>query len=492
MLRVLVMALTLAVTAALSRPADAQFKELVSRVPSTANGLVLLNIKKILSSPQAARENWKEKLDQAFAAGMIFLPPSADYCVLASQRDFESFEPVWEMAIMDLNNTPSLPLIARQYKGLLETVAGTPAVSLPDNRYLVSLGPKTVGTLSPANRQELGRWIRGAANGSRPTVSPYLQSALGYAEEVGTEIILALDLADTFDVANAREKLDSSTVLKGKKVDVEELAKVLVSLKGMMLGIRTGEKVHGMIKVDFGADVSLMADFAKPLLLEVLANHGLKIDEFDGWKAATKGKRFSIEGDLTPAGLRRVLSVVDAPAMPATTSEQTESADEPAGDTFTAESSRKHFRSIQELLRDLQADRKDSKTLGQSAGWFEIYAKRIDRLAVLGVDPDVLNYSAYVSQQLRAASSAYKGVGIKYGAQRASINSAGGINMVWDPGYGYYSGYNSARATGAQRDAAFAQLRAEGATSVVDIMHEVDKATVQVRQAMTARFKVEF
>ncbi|HVC95039.1 MAG TPA: hypothetical protein VND64_15190, partial [Pirellulales bacterium] len=379
MLRAIVLVSSLAVTAALSRPAEAQFNELVSRVPSTANGLVLLNVKKILSSPQAVRENWKEKLDQAFAAGIVFLPPSADYCVLASQTDFESFEPVWEMAIMDLNHTPSLPLIARQYKGTLETVAGAPAVSLPDDRYMVSLGPKTVGMLSPANRQELGRWIRGAASGSRPNVAPYLQSALGYADDVGTEIILALDLADTFDVANAREKLDSSAVLKGGKVDVEKVAKVLVSLKGVMLGIRTGEKVHGKIKVDFGEDVSLMADFAKPLLLEVLANHGLKIDDFDGWKAAVKGKQFSIEGDLTPGGLRRVLSVVDAPAMPSTTVQESASDEEPKDDTYTVESTRKHFRSVQEVLKDLHADRRDSNTLAQVAGWFEIYAKRIDR-----------------------------------------------------------------------------------------------------------------
>jgi hypothetical protein len=471
----------LALTAA-GRPAGAQFQTLVARIPATANTLVLINVKKIHASPQAQRENWKQKLEQAFASGLVFLPPDAELCVLASQLDFDLMKPAWEIALMELENAPSLPLIARQYKGRLESVAGSAAVALPSDNYLVALGPKTVGTLAPANRQEVARWIRSTADRGKPAISPYLQSALGFAEDVGTEIVMALDLADTFDVAEARMKLEASPALQGKKVDLDKLTKALGSLKGAMLGIRTGEKLHGKVKVDFGEDVSFMADYAKPLLLEVLAARGTKIDDFDGWKAVVKGKQFSIDGELTPTGLRRVLSVVDAPSMPVTSySQSTTTPSEPpaATPTATAEVSKAYFRSIQHLLRDLRCDRRDSRSLGQIAGWFDIYARRIDRLPVIGVDTDVLNYSAYVSEQLRAASSAFKGVGIRYGARRAS---------VFDPAYTYYSGNSGEH----ERNAAYAQERATGATSVNDIMREVDKATVSVRQSMVERYQIEF
>jgi hypothetical protein len=479
--RLLIAMISFLTLTAVTPPAAAQFQNLVTRVPATANSLVLINVKKIHASPQAQRENWKQKLEQAFASGLVFLPPDADFCVLASQLDFDLMKPAWEIALMELDNAPSLPLIARQYKGRLESVAGSAAVALPGDNYLVSLGPKTVGALAPANRQEVARWIRGTADRGKPAISPYLQSALGFAEDVGTEIVMALDLADTFDVAAARKKLEASPALQGKKVDLDQLTKALGSLKGAMLGIRTGEKLHGKVKVDFGEDVSFMADYAKPLLLEVLAAHGTKIDDFDGWKAVVKEKQFSIDGELTPTGLRRVLSVVDAPSMPITSYSQSTPPSEPPAvtETVTAEVSKAYFRSIQHLLRDLRGDRRDSKSLGQIAGWFDIYARRIDRIPVIGVDKDVLNYSAYVSEQLRAASSAFKGVGIRYGARRAS---------VFDPAYTYYSGNSGEH----ERNAAYAQERATGATSVNDIMREVDKATVLVRQSMVERYQVEF
>jgi hypothetical protein len=465
---------------AVARPAGAQFQDLVARVPATANSLVLINVKKIFVSPQAQRENWKQKLEQAFASGLVFLPPDADVCVLASQLDFDLMRPEWEIALLELNGAPSLPLIARQQKGRLESVAGSAAVALPSDNYLVSLGPKTVGTMAPANRQGVARWIRSTSDRGKPAISPYLQSALGFADDVGTEIVMALDLADTFDVEAARKKLEASQTLQGKKIDLDRLTKALGSLKGAMLGIRTGEKLHGKVKVDFGEDVSFMADYAKPLLLEVLAARGTKIDDFDGWKSVVKEKQISIDGELTPTGLRRVLSVVDAPSMPVSYSESTPPSEPPpAKETLTAEVSKAYFQSIQHLFRDLRGDRRDAKSLGQVAGWFDIYGRRIDRLPVLGVDKDVLNYSAYVSEQLRAASSAYKGVGIRYGARRAS---------VFDPAFSYYDGSSAEH----ERNAAYAQERATGATSVNDIMRDVDKATVLVRQAMVERYQIEF
>ncbi len=58
-----------------------------------------------------------------------------------------------------------------------------------------------------------------------------------------------------------------------------------------MLGITFGEKPFGSIKVDFGADASLLKDVGAELLLEVLAKHGATIDDFATWKAKVDGKQ---------------------------------------------------------------------------------------------------------------------------------------------------------------------------------------------------------
>ena len=44
--------------------------------------------------------------------------------------------------------------------------------------------------------------------------------------------------------------------------------------------------------------------------------------------------------------------------------------------------------------------------------WFQNYANKVDRLPILNVDTDMLQYGQYVAQQLRNASMAIKGYGI--------------------------------------------------------------------------------
>ena len=65
---------------------------------------------------------------------------------------------------------------------------------MPNDTYLVQLGPKTLGAMGPANRQAVVRWIRDIRKPTPPPLSPYLQKAAVYSDEAGSEIIMALDL----------------------------------------------------------------------------------------------------------------------------------------------------------------------------------------------------------------------------------------------------------------------------------------------------------
>jgi hypothetical protein len=68
--------------------ADA-FQNLVNRIPRSANAVVLLNLEKAKNSPLGQKEDWKGKIDSAFAAGAARVPPQAARFVMASQIDFE-------------------------------------------------------------------------------------------------------------------------------------------------------------------------------------------------------------------------------------------------------------------------------------------------------------------------------------------------------------------------------------------------------------------
>src|SRR5438105_13697479 len=79
----------------------AQFERLLDRVPNDANTLVIIDVEKVLASPLAVHEKWKEKQLDDFTQGRIFVPPQAQRLVLAGRMDIEGMDSTWQLALMD-------------------------------------------------------------------------------------------------------------------------------------------------------------------------------------------------------------------------------------------------------------------------------------------------------------------------------------------------------------------------------------------------------
>ncbi len=483
--------------------ASAQFQDLVKRIPATANTIVIFNVEKILASPLAIKEDWRQKQQQAFASGMVLLPPQATHAVLASQLDLEFMHPIWEVAVLDLNTDASIEAIAKRRNGVVDEVAGVPAVALPDDTYLVEFSPRTVGRMAPANRQSVARWVRQSQTNAEVSLSPYITEAVRYAEEVGTEIIMGMDLQDAITAAVAREKLVGLQALAGQNVDIFTTARIIASMRGVTLGVVIGEKPFGKLKIDFAEDVTPIAGFVKPMLLEVLANQGALIDDFNDWKVVAKGRQVSIEGNLSATGMRQIFSVVDAPSnsMAADDAVADATAERSPGDTGgIAEASQQHFHAVTQLLGDLR--RRDSSSIGQIGLFFTTYARKVDRLPILNVDEDLLAYSAWISQQLRGAAEAIQGIGIRSGERSAQVYGGRGFDSggfrygrfgAFGGGTaGYRVGVNTTSAVQAERRAIRAQEKAVGATDARAIMKDVEGATAEIRRTMTQRYQIEF
>ena len=61
---------------ALAVSAEAQFENVIKRVPTSANALVLVNAEKVFDSSAAIKGGWKDRLIEAHKSGLTILRPS--------------------------------------------------------------------------------------------------------------------------------------------------------------------------------------------------------------------------------------------------------------------------------------------------------------------------------------------------------------------------------------------------------------------------------
>jgi hypothetical protein len=477
------------------------FGHLVAKVPSGANTIVILNMEKVRNSPLGIREGWKQNLEKAFADGLFRVPPQAARFVLASQLDLESLEPVWEAVVGEVTAPLAVEDFVLQRGGVLDALEGRPAAALANGAYVVQLGPKLLGGIGPGNRQVALRWMREISS-KQNAPSAYLTKAASYSDQAGTEIILAADLAGGFAPKRIENYLTfHEELLKQNQVDHKALADLLASIQGVRLGVLIGEQPFGKLAVDFGQTVSFTPDFIKNMMVTILTDAGAMIDDINQWKPQVNGSEVSLSGTLTKGGLRRLMSLTGSPA-PAAREKSAETTQAPHP-SKVASATLAQFQAITDMFDDLKQDWKNLESLSKGAIYFDKYAKKIEQLPMLNVDPEMLDYRAFVAQQLRAASGSVRTMGIR-GSYRQSQTTVGDVGYYGDGyGYGYYGsggyyggGYYSAREQTrdeiSQKTAIRSQETATMATNVATLRNQVIAVTNDIRRKMTQKYQIEF
>jgi hypothetical protein len=478
--RSLLVALLAVAVCSISQAAQ-PFEALMQKVPEGANVLVVINVEQILQSDFARVHDSKQKLADAFAQRSILIPPDAKQFVMASQLDLEHARPIWEAAVMDLSSPLNFDRLAAVTRHPVETLGGLQAVG-GNKAFALSLGDNQLGLLVPNNRQMAVHWARQLKQNIHP-LSNYLAKTGSYGDTAGTDIIFAIDLTDLVPKQYIAEKLRTNEVLKGRQVNIDQLASILAGVRGVRLGIKIGTQCNAMLVVDLQDDPAPMADFAKPLLLSILKGAGVMIEEMENWTPAVGKNTISLKGVLSDDGLRRLMGVVELPPdslnmvnSPSAAGTSPSKSDE----SLKREASRKYFQSVQQRLDSLRLQKKDAKTNGQMAMWIDSAARGIDRMSMVNVDDDLLDYGASVANELRQIVAALQGIGIQSGARTAQI---------YDSGSDYYDdGYN----VGGARRAARAQETAAGATSSLELVRSIANQTASMRRKMAERYKVDF
>ncbi len=411
-----------------------QFHNLVEHLPEDANTLMLFNMEAILATPMAVQGKWKERDESDFSSGLLIVPPQTLHLVMASQMDVELMQPHWNASVMDLSEEPSMMTVTERYGGNVDEIGGQEAAVLPNNTYVIKFGKFIAGTMYPADRQKTTRWVDNvfALKGRKP-LAPYLAETENYAKN--TPILLAIDLEHVLSPKFIRSKLGTMKSLQGQKVNLDQLAAALASVRGATLGIEITDHVFGGLKVDFDSDITLMKDFAKPLLLECLGNHGAMIQEFNDWNVKVTAHEILLKGPLGSSGTQRIFSLLDAPPS-LRARQQPTSGDAKSSESLIAQSTLQYFKTIEMLLSDLTGEDKQHQltTPGLVAMWYAKYAAKIDALPVLHVDPELVSLATQVSGALRQSQNAMRSAGVQTASRMANMQGA----QVYD--YQYAAG----------------------------------------------------
>jgi hypothetical protein len=435
-----------------------------------------------LGSEFARSHNSRQKLADAFAERALLIPPDATQFVLAAQFDLEHFTRVWEAAVMELNHQPNFDQVAKATGRTVEKVGGLEAIGA-NKLFALNFGEKQIGFLVPSNRQLAARWAQRVNQNNQP-LSNYLAKSSTYSDTAGTDVILAVDMTDVVPQRFIAERLRENEVLKGKRVDFDKLASILARAKGLRLGIKIGAQANGMLVIDLQDDPAPFGEYAKPLILNVLEKYGLLIEEMQGWKVALNKDSISLQGTLSTEGMQRVMSVVELPADPMTAiAPQAAAAPKSTTETsqsLTREASLKYFKTIEQQIDSLRMQKKDAKSLGQIATWINNAARRIDRMSTLNVDPELADYAAEMSTELRNMVAALQGAGIQTGAKQAAYWNNGGYDS-------YYYGYDNNDTQSARRQVK-AEEEAKGATTALEVSRSIANKTTAIRRKMTDRY----
>lgn len=484
------------IIALVANASPANVNDLANRVPSGANMIAYINVKTLVNSKLGKQEDWKSKFTDAYAAGPMIVPPSATEVLLASWISPSTLEPVWEASIIKVATSMSMDRIARDEKGFTDVIGGKTAAWVPVNAYYVRLDDHMLGVLAPGDRQFASRWVDQSSAGG--TLSPYLQSA-AKSIDGKTDYLMAMDLRDAVSEKRVRIRLamDEFECLSGKEIDAGAVGKCVASVKGLTLSVKVDDHAAGHCTIHFGDDVSPIASFAKPLLLEILNNAHAGIPDLEDWKVSGKGNSIIASGKLSNDGLRRLFSIIDPPS-PGETGEVATASEAGSGDKgadkAAAAASKKYFQAVAKIVDTFGQNVRQSTSMTQGATFVSRSARRISRLPIVNVDPALVEWGGSTSMRLLDVASTLGGSGFKARARaeavqdpHVSTGDSTDLEIKIDPNDAVER-RNAAR----QRRAAAAEERAIALDQATAVLKEIEASRIQIRTAMTQKYKVEF
>ena len=97
-------------------------------------------------------------------------------------RYFETMHPSWEATVVELKTAPKFDDIVKKHSGTRDQIGSHAAAAFREDTYLVQFGPKVLGAMQPANRQQVARWVR-QADASKSSAKIRLTGGVSHARQ---------------------------------------------------------------------------------------------------------------------------------------------------------------------------------------------------------------------------------------------------------------------------------------------------------------------
>lgn len=416
-------------------PAAEDAQKLARYLPEGANAIGVVRVAEILKSPRAQREGWADKVEAEFLDGAAVIPPWVDTLVMGTLVRPAVPEEVWTAAILELPDGTTIADVTNYDQSEIEQLAGKPATIGSRGEYLVALQPNLLGVMTPAIRQEAGRWVRRFESDQWASIPQYLR--LGLLEP--SHIVLALDLEDMVSPQKARALLAADDRLSEHQRLHEGLAELIDDLRGITFTAQVGDQIEAQISIDFNENVGDVAPLVKSVFVSVLEDMGASLEEFEQADVTARDKSVVLSTVISNDTLRRIMSVIISPhpvshtastapepqPAPETPQRDPESESEPAKRSRVAptelQQSNKYFRTIDDFIGDLRRASRNSQKYAKTAAWHERFADRIENLSIAGVDPVLVDYGMRTSRNFRGLAASLRGQGVDVDAEQKTL-----------------------------------------------------------------------
>ena len=134
MLRQLTIATLVAGLGIASNVDAAEFSDLSKSLPANANTVLLVDVSGVLSTDMAKKNGWGDPSKAADRP--VYLPPEADKVIVTALVDpMNGFRQLWEAAVIGLNESLPMRLVARAEGGYVDAINGTEVAWVPSNAW---------------------------------------------------------------------------------------------------------------------------------------------------------------------------------------------------------------------------------------------------------------------------------------------------------------------------------------------------------------------
>ncbi|HEY3969385.1 MAG TPA: hypothetical protein VGM05_32835 [Planctomycetaceae bacterium] len=384
----------------------ADIDDLIRWIPDSANSVAIVRMENLLKSAHGRKQRWATEYKDAYASGLVSTPLGVNLAVRATEIRTAGADQAATYTLYRTSLDEMVRTLALRDQVKIDRVNELVAVRSLRGPYFVQLAPKLMGSVLPADRQVLSRWLKSAARQPPPPGDSFLHKAITTGEQ--DQVVIAVDTSEMFDADSVAQWISSLPRSK-ELANVGDLSALFASLHGIRLSVQVTDVITSRLQLTFDRPVASNAPGVEKCVLTWMAETGARIEQFDAPDTTAKGNTATLEVQIDDEGFRRIISLIQTPHADVTHLANTAGTDRPAD----AVASRTYFQAIGKLVDNLSRQNRKATEYNQTALWHENFARKIADLSVAGVDPDLAAWGKSVSDHLLELANSLRGTPIE-------------------------------------------------------------------------------